>query len=139
MYRDHKIKVVIADRHPRVRSETSKWLATVPDLAVVGLAATGTEAIDLAAQADFLLLDMDLEQPPAVDVIRRLRSDTVQLRIIALCSECGSDYVALLLQLGVEACMLKEDGPGLFPEAIYQVDRGYRGLIMPASEEEPEV
>jgi DNA-binding NarL/FixJ family response regulator len=138
--KEKKIKVIVADRHPRIRSEIKQWLAAVSDLSVVGLAGNGAEALDLVQKArpDFLLLDMDLEQPPAWEVITQLRSTSGALFILALCSECGSDYVNMLMKLGADACMMREDGPGLLPEAIYQVIGGYRGLISPSRREEPD-
>ncbi len=129
------IGVIIADRHPRVRSEIQKLLTSVAGLEVVGLAANGAEAVDLASRAgaELLLLDMELEHPPALDVVRLIRTAGHPLSILALCSECGSDYVSTLLSLGVDACMMKEDGPGLLPTAIRQVVGGTRGLITPVS------
>jgi DNA-binding NarL/FixJ family response regulator len=57
------IRVLVADDHPIVRSGIVALLATAPDIEVVGEAADGREAVDLALALEPDLVLMDLRMP----------------------------------------------------------------------------
>jgi DNA-binding NarL/FixJ family response regulator len=57
------IRVLIADDHPLFRDGLKALLLSAPDTEVVGEAATGQEAIDLAAESQPDVILMDLQMP----------------------------------------------------------------------------
>src|SRR5918911_5302489 len=78
------IRVAIADDHPVVREGLAAMLETQPDLAVVGQAGTGLEALALDAERapDVLLLDLEMPGLDGVGVLRRLRQTGARTRAI---------------------------------------------------------
>ncbi len=79
-----RIRILLADDHPVVRDGLAAILGTQPDFEVVGMAATGLEAVRLAAEAapDVVLLDLAMPEMDgfafAAEV--RMRPDNRALR-----------------------------------------------------------
>ena len=57
------IRVIVADDQPIARHGLATLLGTAPDIAVVGLAADGREAVDLAARVEPDVVVMDIRMP----------------------------------------------------------------------------
>ena len=100
-----KIKVLIADASEEFRCLLRDSLNAEGDIAVVGTAADGTEALTMLAQQrpDVLLLDLVLPRLDGVGVLQRLGetgADPVVMivsafyneRMIARCAELGAYY-----------------------------------------------
>ncbi len=69
------IRVVLADDHPLVREGIRALLSLVPDMALVGEAGDGAEAVRVVVEArpDVLLLDMRMPGGDGLWVVRELR------------------------------------------------------------------
>ena len=80
---DQKIRVLIADDVPEARDNVQKLLQFAPDIAVVGQAGTGREAVDLARRLnpDIILMDV---QMPEMDGIAATQVITAQFPSIAV-------------------------------------------------------
>ena len=81
-----QVHVLIADDHPVVRDGLRLLLNSVPDMAVVGEAASGEEAVALAAsvQPDVILMDLKMPGLNGIEAIRRLRAELPQVQVLAL-------------------------------------------------------
>lgn len=73
------IRVVLADDHPVVRAGLRGMLAAEPDIEVVGEAASGPEAVAIAARLrpDVVLMDLRMPGGDGVEATRRLAGTTV--------------------------------------------------------------
>jgi len=118
----HRIRIVIADDHPIVRSGLSGTLGSQPDFEVVGEAATGLEALDLARTLDPDIVLMDIRMPEldgiqATGRIARTRG-LEQVRVLILTTYDTDAYVFEALQAGASGFLLKDAGPTELLQAI---------------------
>jgi DNA-binding NarL/FixJ family response regulator len=70
------LRVIVADDHPLMRADVVRMLAGHPDLAVVGEAADGREAVALARalRPDVVLLDLSMPRLDGIQAARALRT-----------------------------------------------------------------
>lgn len=121
------IRVIIADDHPIVRAGTRAELEKYADITVVGEAADGQEALQLAQalEPDVLLLDVEMPKLNGVEVAERLRRDGAAVRVLVLSAYADREYVYGLLDKGASGYLLKEEADAdLIAEAVRGVARG---------------
>ncbi len=70
-----KLRVVIVEDSAIIRARLAETLSEIPNLAVVGLAETETEALALLASGewDAVILDLQLKQGTGLGVLKKLR------------------------------------------------------------------
>ncbi|MEW6704458.1 MAG: response regulator transcription factor [Pseudomonadota bacterium] len=121
-------RVLIADDHAIVRGGLRRILATADDLAVVGEAASGAEALSLlaAGQADLLLLDLAMPGMNGVDLIRRVLQERPGLPILVLSMHNESQIVTSALRAGAAGYVTKDSDPEVLLAAVRKVASGGR-------------
>jgi DNA-binding NarL/FixJ family response regulator len=126
-------RVLIADDQALVRAGFRKLLESAPDVEVVGEAADGREAIDLARRLRPALVLMDIRMPrvDGIEATRRLTADGEGVRVLILTTFGLDDYVYEALRAGASGFMLKDAPPEELLAAIEVVARG-DALIAPA-------
>lgn len=129
------IRVVVADDQELVRTGLVMILDAQPDLEVVGQAADGPEALDLAARLrpDVLLVDIRMPGLDGVEVTRRLAGPGVEdpLAVVVITTFDLDEYVLGALRAGARGFLLKDAGPQLLVQAIHAAAAG-DALIAPA-------
>lgn len=97
------------DDHALVREGTAELLEGESDLAVVGLAGSGEEAIDLARELrpDVVLLDVALPGMNGIEVARALRTLNPVVRVLILSAYDDHAYLIEALDAGVAGYLLK--------------------------------
>jgi DNA-binding NarL/FixJ family response regulator len=122
------IRVLIADDQPLMRTGFRMILDAEPDLAVVGEAADGAEAVRLAAgaRADVVLMDVRMPGMDGIEATRRLAGDGVQdpVRVLILTTFDLDEYVLSALRAGASGFLLKDVPPEDLIEAIKVVAAG---------------
>jgi len=103
------IRVVIADDHEVVRTGFATMLRTQPDISVVGLAATGAEAIATCRREhpDVVLMDIRMPGLDGIEATQQLTA-TDQARIIMLTTFDLDEYVYGALAAGASGFLLKD-------------------------------
>lgn len=96
------IKIMLVDDHAVVRSGLAKFLKVNKDFQLVGEAADGEEAIQLAARnrPDVILMDLMMSGMDGVAATREIHKKHPEMRIIALTSFSDQNMVQGALQAG---------------------------------------
>jgi DNA-binding NarL/FixJ family response regulator len=129
------ITVLIADDHPVVRQGISVLLSVHDDMDVVGEAADGEEALELAGQLspDVLLLDLKLPGLDGVAVLGQLPERSAATRALVLTSTADQAQVALALRAGAAGFLYKDVDPDALVRAIRSVHDGHTLLAQEAA------
>ena len=120
------IRLLIADDHAVVRYGLCALIETAPDLCIVGQAADGVEAVELAQQLqpDVILLDLLMPRMGGQQAIQEIRAANPYARILVLTSFADDDKVYPALKAGALGYLLKDSLPQALLEAIRAVYRG---------------
>jgi len=124
-------RVVLADDHAGLRSSIRTILECAPDIAVIGEASDGLQALRLveALAPDVLLLDMEMPGLKGVEVAQCLKAAGSPVRILALSSYDDKQYILGALANGALGYLVKEEAPEKIVAAVRGVARGERGWI----------
>jgi two-component system NarL family response regulator len=103
------IRLAVAEDQRMVRELLVTLLVREPDIEVVGQAATGHEAIELASslRPDVLVLDIGLPEMDGVEVTRTLKNAQPRLRILALSIHTETHFIKQMLRAGADGYMVK--------------------------------
>jgi len=107
---DATIRVVVADDHEIVRAGFSMLLRNQPDIAVVGTAANGAEAVDVCRRErpDVALIDIRMPVLDGIEATRQLTTDPSGPRVIILTTFDLDEYVYDALAAGASGFLLKD-------------------------------
>jgi len=109
------ISVAVADDQALVRSGFAVLLRSAPDIEVVGEAANGREAVELACRArpDVFLMDIRMPEVDGLEATRRITGDatTEATRVLILTTFDLDEYVFEALRAGASGFLLKDTLP----------------------------
>jgi DNA-binding NarL/FixJ family response regulator len=122
------IRVLIADDQALIRSGLRLILHDQPDFTVVGEAADGAEAVEMARRLrpDVCLVDIRMPRLDGVEVTRALAGPGVPdpLRVVIVTTFDLDEYVYGALRAGAVGFLLKGAGPALLAEAVRAAHSG---------------
>lgn len=129
------VRVVIADDQDMVRAGLEMILNNQPDIEVVGLAANGREAVDLATRLrpDVCLFDIRMPELDGIAATELLAGPDVEnpLAVVVITTFDLDEYVHGALKAGARGFLLKDAGPDLLVQAIHAAANG-DALIAPS-------
>ncbi|MER0244596.1 response regulator transcription factor [Streptomyces sp. HSW2009] len=127
------VRVVLADDQPLVRAGLRVLMADTPDIVVVGEAATGAEAVRLAAEVtpDVVVMDIRMPELDGIEATRQLTADQPGVRSLILTTFDDDDYVYAALRAGASGFLVKDMALDSILEAIRVVAAG-DALIAPS-------
>jgi DNA-binding NarL/FixJ family response regulator len=119
-------RILIADDHAVVRSGLKLILSAEPDFELVGEAATGGEAVTLAAalQPDIVLLDIGMPGMNGLEAARLILQQAPGIRIVVLTVYDDEAYLQQFLEIGAAGYVLKQAADTELVAAIRAVQRG---------------
>ena len=120
------IRVLLADDHALVRAGMRSLLNAMAEVEVVGEAASGEEALELAARErpDIVLMDIAMKGMSGLEAAARLRERESGVRVIILSMHAGEEYVLQALRAGAVGYLLKDAATGELELALRSVMRG---------------
>src|SRR5213593_3223187 len=97
-----KITVLLADDHTVVRQGFRALLEAEPDIAIVGEAATGRQAVQLACKLrpDVVLMDIAMPLLNGLEATRQILHEVPSSKVLILSSYSDDEYVQQLTEAG---------------------------------------
>lgn len=122
------IRILLADDHTIVRMGLASLIACESDMAVVGEAANGEEAVRLARELrpDVVIMDLMMPVLSGAEATKAIRAENPSVRIVILTSFGQSADLAAAVRNGASATILKGTDPQELTAAIRAVFRGRR-------------
>ena len=120
------ITLLIVDDHQLVRWGIRTFLATQSDIAVVGEAASGEEALRLAVELapDVTLMDLVMPGQDGVETTRRLKQISPRTQIIILTSYHEDEHIFPAIRAGALSYVIKDIGTVELADAVRKAARG---------------
>jgi DNA-binding NarL/FixJ family response regulator len=122
------IEVLLVDDHPMLLEGLRFMLDQHPEVAIVGMAKTGAEALALAASLlpDVLVLDLDLPDINGSEVITQL--DLSATKVVVLSAQFDPDRIATAFDNGAIGFVPKTEATESLLDAIIRAFEGKASL-----------
>jgi len=121
-----KIRVIIAEDHAVVREGTRHLLEQEPDIEIVGEAANGAEAVDLAERLnpDVAIVDISMPVMSGIEATERIKRARPSTAVLILTAYDDDQYVFALLAAGAAGYLLKDVPAAEVVRAVRSVHAG---------------
>ena len=128
MTNDSRIRVLSIDDHPLFQQGIAAIINCQPDMALVGSASNGTEAINAfrSLRPDVTLMDLCLPGLGGIDVTMAIRAEFPEARVIVLTTFERDVEIQRALKAGARGYLLKSMSSQQMLETIRQVHEGKR-------------
>lgn len=124
------ITVLLADDHAVVRDGLRVLLQQSADISVVGEAADGREAVQLAQELkpDVVIMDITMRELNGIEAARLLRELCPATRVVMLSMHSNSEHVFRALEAGAAGYVIKESAGEEVAAAVRAAHAGQRYL-----------
>lgn len=121
-----RIRVLIADDQALIRRGMAMLLDAAPDIEVVGQAADGVEAVELARRLlpDVVLMDLHMPRKGGVLATREISAALPHTRVMVLTTFNRDDLVFDAVRAGAQAYLLKDASEEEVLDTVRAVHRG---------------
>jgi DNA-binding NarL/FixJ family response regulator len=121
-----KIRLLMAEDERVLRRALTHLLAMATDIEIVGEAADGIEAIELARQrqAEVVLMDVGMPRLDGITATRRLAELSPDIKVVILTIYSDDERVFRALQAGARGYLLKDATPEEILRAVRAVHAG---------------
>ena len=120
------IRICIADDNRLLREGLASMLAEIEDITVVGMASSGSQALDQIQQLlpDVALIDIGMPDKDGLDVTQTLHEKLPAVKVIILGMPDLTDEIMACIEAGATGYVLKEASFEYLVESIRSVQRG---------------
>ncbi len=120
-----KIRVLIVDDIPETRENVRKLLAFEADVEVVGVAATGREAVQLARdlQPNIVMMDINMPDMDGITAVEMISRDVPIAQVIMMSVQSEADYLRRSMLAGARDFLTK---PFTSEDLVSTIRRVYR-------------
>jgi DNA-binding NarL/FixJ family response regulator len=129
------IRVLLADDHPVVREGLRGLLSVEDDLEIVGEAASGDEAVELAASLapDVVLMDLRMPGLDGASATARITAEQPASRVLVLTTYDTDADILRAVEAGATGYLLKDTPTAVLTDAIRAAARGETVLAPPVA------
>jgi DNA-binding NarL/FixJ family response regulator len=122
------MRILIADDHPIVRHGIRQFLATDPEISVVGEAASGPETLEVARRTDWevALIDFTMPGRSGLELLADLKREFPARPVLVLSIYAEQLHATAVLKAGASGYITKESAPQELAAAIRKVSEGGR-------------
>jgi DNA-binding NarL/FixJ family response regulator len=122
------ITVLLAEDHMIVREGLRSLLQTEDDIAVVGEAQTGREAVDLARKLRPAVVVMDIAMPllNGLEATRQILKAVPTTKVLILSAHSDDAYIEQVIALGAAGYLIKQTSLEVLSKAIREAHKGNR-------------
>jgi DNA-binding NarL/FixJ family response regulator len=121
-----KIKVLLADDHTIVRQGLKVLLEAEPDIAVVGEAGNGREAVQMTKKIlpDVVVMDIAMPGLNGLEATRQIVKEVPSAKLLVLSSYNDDEYVHQVTSAGATGYLLKQTAATELIRAVRETRRG---------------
>jgi DNA-binding NarL/FixJ family response regulator len=119
-------RILIVDDHPLVRAGLRSMFDEVPDLEVCAEVSNVREALEVARarEPDLALIDISLEDGSGIELIKRLKVHSPQLKMLVCSMHDESLFAERAINAGARGYVNKHQVTEQILDAVYQVLAG---------------
>lgn len=130
------IRVLVAEDHPVVRSGLLQLLGEVAEVDVVGAAAGGAEAVELASSQhpDVVLMDLEMPDVDGIEATRRIRAAEPDVNVVVLTAFSDRERILDAIDAGAVGYLLKDAEPAELVRGLEAAARGESPLSPKAAQ-----
>ncbi len=120
------LRILVADDHTIIRSGLRMLLERQPGFEVVGEAADGRQAVELARglRPDVAMLDIAMPNLNGIEAARQICAELPKIRIVILSVHSDEAYVLKALKAGARGYLLKDSAESDIINAVRLVGAG---------------
>ncbi|OAM88305.1 response regulator transcription factor [Termitidicoccus mucosus] len=122
-----RITVLLAEDHAIVREGLRSLLVLDPDFEVVGEAANGRQAVDLARKLHPAVVVMDIAMPVlnGFEATRQILLAAPASKVLVLSAHSDDEYVAKMAAVGASGYLVKQNSGQVLVRAIKEIVAGH--------------
>jgi DNA-binding NarL/FixJ family response regulator len=122
-----RITVLLADDHAIVREGLRSLLELAPEFEVIGEAATGRQAVELARKLCPTVVVMDIAMPllNGFEATRQILLAVPDTKVLVLSAHSDDEYVAHMATVGASGYLVKQNSGQMLVHAIRQIVDGH--------------
>jgi DNA-binding NarL/FixJ family response regulator len=121
-----KLRVLLVDDHELMRQGLRSILEREEEVEVVGEAASGHAALQLARTLapDVVIMDVAMQGLNGIEATRQIRAECPRVKVLALSSHSDARYVTAMLDAGASGYVLKANAYDDLRRALDAARRG---------------
>lgn len=120
------LSILLADDHDVVLAGLRSTLERQPNVRIIGEAADGRAAVQLAQELspDIVVMDISMPGLNGIEATRQIRGVAPEIKVITLSMHSDRQFVAAALKAGAVGYVLKNSAAAELPKALKAVTRG---------------
>lgn len=129
----NRINILLVEDHMIVREGLRRLLESEEDLAVIGEASNGREALALAIELspDVVLMDIEMPSGNGLEAMRRILKFLPETKIIVLTAHSDEAHAQKTIHAGAAGFLPKQDSVNVLRRVIRKVQQG-RNVYIPS-------